>query len=57
MAYQIRAKEALVNMDTTLEDAVLDFVVPACCSEYCEVEPDGYCEHGYPSVLVKLGLI
>lgn len=34
-----------------------DGVVPACCDEGCEVEPDGQCEHDCPSVLLKLGFI
>lgn len=32
-------------------------VVPACCSEGCEVEPDGKCQHGFPSILIKYGII
>jgi hypothetical protein len=35
----------------------LDSVILACCNEGCEVEPDGRCEHGNPSVLLALGLI
>ncbi len=31
--------------------------VPACCSEGCEVEFDGYCPHGRPSIMLVLGLI
>ena len=38
-------------------DELLDSVVPACCKAGCEVEPDGYCEHGCPSLLIKLGVI
>lgn len=34
-----------------------DSVVPACCSEGCEVEPDGRCEHGCPSALLAFGII
>jgi len=34
-----------------------DDVFTACCEEGCMVEPDGYCPHGHPSVLVKLGMI
>lgn len=29
----------------------------AVCEHECMVEPDGYCEHGYPSVLIKIGII
>jgi len=34
-----------------------DSVVPACCTEGCEVEPDGRCSHGCPSPLIVLGII
>lgn len=40
-----------------LENCASDSIVPACCSEGCEVEPDGVCEHGNPSVLIALGMI
>jgi len=40
-----------------LEDCCSDSVVPACCTEGCEVEPDGTCEHGCPSPLIVMGLI
>lgn len=30
---------------------------PACCSELCNVELDGYCEHGHPSIVIAAGLI
>lgn len=31
--------------------------VPACCSEGCVVEADGECPHGFPSVILAMGLI
>lgn len=34
-----------------------DSIVPACCIYGCMVEPDGYCEHGNPSVLINAGMI
>lgn len=34
-----------------------DSVMPACCSEGCDTEPDGYCEHGFPSILMAAGMI
>ena len=40
-----------------LEDYCLESVVPACCTEGCEVEPDGKCWHGNESILIKAGLI
>lgn len=39
------------------EHLVMDSVCPALCSDGCEVEPDGRCSHGHPSVLIALGLI
>jgi len=40
-----------------LYNFVIDSVVPACCTEGCQVEPDGYCKHGCPSILIELGMI
>jgi hypothetical protein len=45
------------EFQAALEEAVLDSVCPAMCSEGCEVEPDGTCEHGCPSLLLALGMI
>lgn len=39
------------------ENIHIDSVVPAVCSEGCEVEPDGHCPHDAPSLLLKLGMI
>ena len=36
---------------------VIDSVCPALCDEGCEVEPDGRCEHGCPSILLAMGMI
>ena len=41
----------------TVEDYLLESIVPACCVHECEVEPDGYCEHGQPSILIELKMI
>lgn len=30
---------------------------PAMCSEGCEVEVDGTCQHGYPSLAIAMGVI
>ena len=46
-----RADEALA------EYSELDDIYPALCSEGCQVEPDGHCPHGAPSLLLALGLI
>lgn len=40
-----------------LQELVFDSIVPACCEDGCEVEPDGHCPHGHPSVLLKMGII
>lgn len=34
-----------------------DSIVPACCEHGCEVEPDGTCSHGHPSILLKMGIL
>ncbi len=41
--------------DDTLMDWLMDDVVDA--TDGCQVEPDGMCEHGHPSWLIRLGLI
>ena len=58
-AKRISVKEAMFNAgyEEMDEDVLGDSVMPACCSEGCEVEPDGECEHGFPSVLLAMGLI
>lgn len=40
-----------------VENFVNDSICPSICRYECLIEPDGYCEHGLPSVLIKLGLI
>ena len=46
------------SLDEMLASGALeDSVVPALCDEGCEVEPDGRCEHGCPSVVLALGFI
>ena len=58
MAKEITVSKALEShgLDSIMEIA-FSSIVPACCSEGCEVEPDGHCEHGYESVLLAEGLI
>lgn len=56
----IPADVKLKDCDEAMEQIgrwVSDSAVPPCCDECGEVEPDGTCEHGYPSVLIALGLI
>jgi hypothetical protein len=43
--------------DYDLEELVFDSVVPAVCTYGCEVEPDGSCPHGMPSILIHLEMI
>ena len=40
-----------------LGDVLFDSVQPAMCSDGCEVEPDGKCPHGFPSISLALGII
>lgn len=40
-----------------IEEYCFESVVPACCSEGCEVEPDGHCSHGHTSILIEFGII
>lgn len=57
---EFRAEHSIYNgtdMKDALDSWATDSVVPALCREGCEVEPDGSCEHGCPSILVKLGVI
>ncbi len=55
--HRVSIREALKLAGLTLAEVVSDSVAPACCSEGCETEPDGHCEHGNPSVLIALGVI
>lgn len=54
-------EEHSINNGTDMQDALqewsTDSVVPALCKMGCEVEPDGQCEHGCPSILIRLGMI
>jgi hypothetical protein len=45
------------EMMTALEQWATDDAVPALCKDGCQVEPDGHCEHGCPSILVRMGVI
>lgn len=53
----ITPEEALDNAGLEFDDVAFESIVPACCSHGCDVEPDGHCEHGNPSVLLTLGVI
>ncbi len=51
------AKNEGMTVDELLESYGYESVMPACCEGGCEVEPDGTCEHGHPSILLAMGLI
>ena len=52
------AQNGYTSADEALADySEMDDTYPAMCSEDCQVEPDGHCEHGAPSLLLALGLI
>ncbi len=60
-AHLIEPHKALEASEMTLEEAAWEGQIPACCS-LCAgrgefTDPDGYCYHGYPSVLIALGWI
>jgi hypothetical protein len=54
---RISVRETLAMHGVSLDELAWESIIPACCSEGCEVEPDGECEHGQPSVFLKLGVI
>ena len=45
------------NSMELLEAFGYDSVMPACCKEGCQVEPDGRCPHNCPSILLAAGMI
>lgn len=47
----------LHGLEQEITSLMFDSIVPACCEEGCEVEPDGTCEHGNPSILIALGIM
>lgn len=50
-------EEGFSSLTEALEAHGYDSVVPALCTESCEVEPDGRCPHGCPSLLIAAGVI
>jgi hypothetical protein len=62
MARKIRLKDVAEeqgydSVEEMLIELGTDSVMPACCSEGCQVEPDGKCPHGNPSILLEAGMI
>jgi hypothetical protein len=55
--------EQFLKLDGRALDEILAAVVcgieptPALCTQLCEVEPDGTCPHGCPSLLRGAGLL
>ena len=49
--------QGYASVDEALEEHGRDDVMPAMCTEECDVEPDGVCPHGNPSLLMALGII
>lgn len=54
---QVVEDEGFENTMELVEYYASDSVVPACCKEGCQVEPDGTCEHGCPSILLAMSII
>lgn len=58
---EFRKREGLENQedfDKYIRDIICDRLpCVALCEDGCEVEPDGQCEHGMPSILRVLRLI
>ncbi len=46
-----------VSSEELLLDYTFEPIAPACCDEGCEVEQDGTCPHGHPSIFVEAGLV
>jgi hypothetical protein len=44
-------------LDACADVIVNDQLYPACCEDGCEVEVDGYCEHGHPSIALEIGIV
>ena len=54
------ASKGFVSVDEAfafLNDSVDNGIVPAVCDMHCSTEPDGYCRHDCPSVLIAMGYI
>jgi hypothetical protein len=52
---QIAEEYGHVSVIEMIQEYMFDSIVPACCTEGCEVEPDGKCSHGHPSILIAAG--
>ncbi len=54
---EVAEEEGFDSLEDLLQDIRFSSIVPACCSYGCQVEPDGTCEHGFPSILMFLGIL
>lgn len=54
---QMAENETFADAYDLLEEYANETVVPACCSDGCQVEPDGRCPHGHPSIFLAAGVI
>jgi hypothetical protein len=50
-------QEGYETIDDLVEEMKYEDLVPAICSDGCQVEQDGICPHGFPSVMLSLGLV
>jgi hypothetical protein len=60
--HRLTAQQLLEQDGRTLEEICQAVLIaeenaPALCDEGCEVEPDGTCPHGCPSILRAAGMI
>jgi hypothetical protein len=51
----VKTEKPKITLDELVRRADEDGV--GICSDGCEVEVDGYCEHGKPSLLMQFGLV
>ena len=54
---EVAQEEGFDSIDELLNQYGSESVVPACCEDGCQVEPDSLCPHGNPSILIVAGLI
>lgn len=54
---EVADEEGFDSIMEMLEHYTFESIVPACCEELCQVEPDGVCPHEHLSVLRTAGLI
>ena len=51
---RIEGYDAVEILEEVMED---ERHCPAMCSEGCEVEMDGCCPHGFPSLAIYMGVV